>query len=121
VTSVAVAVVDSDDAVLDSVSLVLEMHGWQVRTYSTGESFLDDLDRHQPDCIVLDPHLPGLSGAELARTVSTGNRCIPIIALTARPTSQLTADTVNAGVAALLTKPVSEETLVSSIQEALNK
>ena len=119
--SVIVAIVDSDAAVLDSVSLVLEIHGWQVRTYSSGESFLDDLSRRHPDCVVLDPHLPRLSGADVVRTVSKGNGHIPVIALTARPTSKLTADVAKAGVAAVLTKPVSEETLVSSIQEAVKK
>jgi FixJ family two-component response regulator len=119
--SVIVAVVDGDDAVLDSVSLVLELHGWQVWTYSSGESFLDVLGCRQPDCVVLDPHLPSLSGADVARAVSRVGGHVPIIALTARPTSKLTADVVQAGVAALLTKPVSEETLVRSIQDAVNK
>ena len=117
--AVVVAVVDSDEAILDSVGLVLEIHGWRVWQYPSGESFLDDFSRNCPDCLILDPHLPGLSGAVVARTVSSRSGHIPIIALTARPASQLTADVVQIGVTAMLTKPVSEEMLVNSIRQAV--
>lgn len=116
---VSIAIVDSDEAILDAVQFVLENEGWQVWTYATGEDFLADVPHHEPDCIILDPHLPKMNGADVARSVSIGNGRIPIIGLTARPTSPATTEVMQAGAREMLTKPVTFEELVDHIQAAI--
>lgn len=117
--SVNIAIVDDDESILDAVKLVLEDEGWRVRTYATGEEFLADFDRHTPNCLILDPNLPGVSGAEVARSVVDGSGQIPIIGLTARPTGPVSTELVNAGAHVILTKPVTTEELVDQIQRAV--
>jgi FixJ family two-component response regulator len=117
--TVSIAIVDDDEDILDAIQLVLEDQGWGVQTYATGEDFLADLRSHKPDCLILDPHLLGLSGGEVARSVANGNDRIPIIGLTARPVSPLAIEVMNAGAGAMLTKPVTAETLIEHIQAAI--
>ena len=115
---VTVAVVDDDEAILDAMQLVLEDQRWDIRTYSTGEAFLADLCDLNPVCVVLDPHLPGVSGAEVARSVASAG--IPIIGLTAHPGSVLASQVVDSGAWAMLTKPVTCDQLVECIRAAVD-
>lgn len=119
---ITIAVIDDDPAILDSIGLSLEFQNWNVRTYLSGEEFLADLDnRTLPDCIILDPHLTGMSGSEVVQSTKNGRPAVPIIGLTARPTSQVTKAVIDAGVLTILTKPVSEEQLIFYIRRELRR
>ena len=58
-------VVDDDFDVRESLKLMLECEGYQVRAYASAQDFLRDFDSKIPGCILLDVRLPGLSGPEL--------------------------------------------------------
>ncbi len=113
-----VAVVDDDEAILDAIHLVLQSHGWCVRTYTSGQAFLADLNRHRPDCLLLEPHVTGVRAVAIARSIAHGSGRIPIIGLTARPASAQTMDLVDVGLHAMLTKPVTAESLFAHIHAA---
>lgn len=119
--SVNIAIVDDDEAILDSLQLLLEDHGWRIWTYPTGEAYLLGRDRPKPDCLILDPHLPGLSGAEVARRASNGRLDIPIIGLSARPCAPLAIELVAAGALVMMQKPVTEKELVAQIESAIHR
>ncbi len=119
-SSVRIAVVDDDAAILDALTLGLEGEGWEVQTYSSGEEFLRSLPGTPIDCLILDPHLPDLTGAEVARSVAIGHLRIPIIGLTARPNSPATTEVMRAGARVMLTKPATLEKLVEEIQAVIN-
>lgn len=113
-----VAVVEDDEAILDSVTLVLESRGWEVGGYSRGESFVADFSAGQRwDCLVLDPHLPAMTGADVAAAIAGSG--IPIVVLTARPDSPLTQSMIQAGIAKIITKPVDAAVLMDAILAAL--
>lgn len=117
--SVRIAVLDDDVRILDAIALVLEAQDWIVRTYSSGQAFLDELRGDwYPQCLVLDPHLHGISGPDIVEAVRSVSD-IPIIGLTARPSSPLTTRVVEAGVHTVLTKPVSAEKLIDQIQAVI--
>lgn len=118
--TMCVAIVDQDAAILDATQLVMQEEGWHVCTYATGEAFLADLDRHSPDCVILDPHLPNMNGVEVVRSVASGNDHIPVIGLTARPESPMIAECMEAGARVMLTKPVTFEELLDHIQAAIS-
>ncbi|MEL7449613.1 MAG: response regulator [Pseudomonadota bacterium] len=113
-----IAVIDDDVAILDSIQLLLELQGWQVRTYDTGEEFVEGLvDGDLPDCAILDPNLPGISGADVARAIACHS--IPIIGLTARPTCPAAKEMLQEGARAILTKPVTEGGLLFQLRAVL--
>ncbi len=120
--TINVAIVDDDESILDAIKMVLEGQGWRVRTYASGEAFLGDIENHRPDCIVLDPHLPGLSGADVVRTLRNGEmRAAPVIGLTARPASALAVEVLAAGARVMLTKPVTADELIDHLDVALSR
>jgi two-component system, LuxR family, response regulator DctR len=117
---ITIAVIDDHEAVLDAIRLVLEEQHWAVRTYASGEAFLADLEALcVPDCVILDPHLPGISGSEVAKSIALHDRRVPIIGLTAHPNSPVTAAVSEAGARGLLTKPVTSQQLVENVLAAI--
>jgi FixJ family two-component response regulator len=116
----AIAVIDDDEAILDAVRLALEELQWDVGIYATGDVFLADFDdREPPDCVILDPHLQGISGGEVARALARRTASIPIIGWTARPTSPLAMEVAAAGARVVLTKPVTSRVLVHEVLAAI--
>lgn len=111
---VVVAVVEDDASILDAIRLVLEDEGWDARMYPTGEAFLADLERGNAfDCVLIDPHLPGKTGAEVALALAGSG--VPMLVLTARPDSPLTSLVAQLGARAVITKPVDALALTAAI------
>lgn len=117
--TLSIALVDNDEAILDSVKLMLESKGWCVRTYATGEEFLADVARYWTDCVIMEPQLPGMSGAEVARSMAKSNGHIPFIGLTSWPVGAVTLEVAKEAAFVMLTKPVSSEELVDNIRGAV--
>ncbi|MFT7654718.1 MAG: two-component system response regulator TtrR [Limisphaerales bacterium] len=115
-----IVVVDDDVSILDAISLVLEDQGWEIKTYTHGQAFLDDwLHGGAIDCLVLDPHLDGLSGAAVVEALIGNPIPIPIIGLTARPESAVTQRIRELGVEIVLLKPVLPDVFVEAIKAVL--
>ncbi|NIP14193.1 MAG: response regulator [Pseudomonadales bacterium] len=115
---VSIAVVDDDAAILDAMTLLAESRGWLAKVFASGEAFLDAFEQDRDiDCVVLDPHLEGMGGDHVADVVAgTG---VPVVGLTARPESPVTQSIMQSGAAAMLTKPVRPDELVSAIERLL--
>lgn len=114
-----IAVVDDDRDILDAVKLLLEGEDWKVLTYADGEAFLGDLQGHSVDCVLLDPHLPGLSGADIAQSKRFRSKHIPFIGFTACPGSRIALAVQHAGARVMLTKPVAADELILRIRQVV--
>ena len=111
-----VAIVDDDESILDAIKTVLDDQHWNTQTYGSGEAFLADLKVNKPDCIILDSNLPGLSGLAVAHSINSGQKCIPIIVLTAYPESSQTMKIKKLGISKVLVKPVTAKVLIEQIE-----
>ena len=114
-----VAIVASNQAILDALQLLLAVSGWEARTYNSGEAFTEDISENQPDCLILDCHLRGLSTADVARALLTRYPDTPIIGITDGPDRKPTDGTLSVDDAVMLTKPVSAEQIVSKLRAAM--
>ena len=92
---------------------------WRTTTYNNGKAFLDSLPTGNPDCLIMDPHLPDISGVDIVRAVSRLNSATAIIILTARPESPETREIKNMGSFQVLLKPATAETLIEHVQSML--
>lgn len=114
-----VIVVDDDDAVRESLGVLLEAHKFHALLYRTGEDILAARWPHDVDCILLDINLPGISGLEVMAFIRSKMPGVPIVLMTALRTGQLKDAAKGAGAAALLDKPVEEGTLIEVINTAI--
>ncbi len=113
-------VVDDDDAVRDSLKILLESYGLAVRDFGTVPDFLDQVEPQGAACLVLDLHLPVMGGFDVMNTLSQRGWRLPVIVITGRGDAQTKARALEAGAAAFLEKPIDDKSLMTAIRAALH-
>jgi two-component system, LuxR family, response regulator FixJ len=111
-------IVDDDDAVRDSLRLLLESNGIATRDYRSADDFLQ-AGAADMACLLLDLHIPGMSGLELLRLLRARGMTLPVIIISGRRDGALEADVRAAGATAILSKPFDDQALLELVQEAL--
>ena len=114
-----VAVVDDDESFACALERLFRASGFEVRTYSSAESFLAAPPLPRPDCLVLDVHLDGMSGLDLKRQLRTAGDVAPIIFVTADDAPGVREEAEQAGVSGYFLKPVPRELLIQAIKKAV--
>jgi two-component system response regulator FixJ len=117
--SATVYIVDDDDAVRDSFRSLLESHGLTVQDYASADDFLADRQQPKAGCLLLDLHMPGMTGLQLLGKLGKGRTRLPVIAITGRIDSTLKGQIAQAGAFALLEKPMNDEVLMWTIESAV--
>jgi two-component system response regulator FixJ len=113
-----IALIDDDEAVLDSLRLLLEGRGMLVRGFRCAEEFLAGDHRERLSCIVSDVRLPGLSGLDLQRELNTQVRGAPLILITGHGDVPMAVSAIKAGAFDFIEKPFDAERLIAVIEEA---
>lgn len=114
-----VFVVDDDEAVRNSLRLLLKSLGMAAVAHASAEDFLAGYDDEQPGCIVLDVRMPGMSGPELQDELNRRGALIPIIFVTGHGDVPMAVEAMRHGAVDFLQKPFSDKDLVTRIQLAL--
>lgn len=115
-----VHVVDDDALFRTALERRLQKAGYAVATYPSAQQLLDRLpDEAEPGCILLDVRIPGLSGPELQDRLGKLGSILPIVFLTGYADVRTTVRTIKAGAEDFLTKPVSSEQLLHTIEQAM--
>lgn len=110
----SIVVVDDDDAVRDSLKTLLELQSFSVETFETCQDFLDS-GLKDAVCLVLDIHLPGMSGLDLMEAMKREKRTLPTILVTARYDNAIRDRAKALGAVALLEKPIDFKGLMAAI------
>ena len=113
-----VLVVDDEPPILRTVAANLRARGYQVLTASSGEAALTAAEVHQPDCVVLDLGLPGISGLEALRRLRTWTTT-PVVILTAIDGERDKVAALDLGADDYVTKPFGMAELLARIRVAL--
>lgn len=116
----SVFVVDDDDAVRDSLKTLLELQSLAVSTFETCQDFLSS-DFAKAACLVLDIHLPGMSGLELMDVLKRDKRSLPTILITARCDAAIRDRARALGAVALLEKPIDFKRLMTAIDRCIEQ
>src|SRR5262245_41285896 len=90
-----------------------------VWTFASGQEFLTSLEKHRPDCAILDLHLPALSGLDIQLHLSRERAGLPCIIITGKDEPGTRERVLAAGAAAYLKKPFDEEALFHAISVAV--
>jgi len=115
-----VFIIDDDDAVRDSMSMLLETMGLPHQCYISADDFLDNYDGSQRGCLVLDIRMPGINGLELQQCLKDMNAFLPIIFITGHGDVPMAVEAMRQGAMDFLRKPIREQDLLERIQEALD-
>ena len=114
-----IAVVDDEESVRKSLRRLLVASELDATVYASGQEFLDSLGGRQPDCLVLDLQMPGLTGLEVQRALAGARVLFPTIIITAHDEPETRARCLAAGAVAYLCKPLHDELLLDAITTAV--
>src|SRR5215468_6685758 len=112
-------VVDDDASVRDALSLVLSLEGYHVCGFAEGNSFLAAIRQRQPDCIILDVHMPGRSGLDILKELRNQHSAVPLFIISGQGDIPMAVDAIKNGALDFIEKPFQAATLVSRIREAI--
>jgi FixJ family two-component response regulator len=115
-----VFIVDDDISVRESLELLIRSAGWTSETFASAREFLLRSRTLTPSCLVLDVDLPDLSGLEVQKLVAD-RIDMPIIFITGYGDVPMTVRAMKAGAVEFLTKPFSDDVLLTAIQDAIER
>lgn len=117
--SSTVFVVDDDLSVRESLESLIEVAGWNARTFASGRAFLDSPRAPGPSCLVLDVELPDVNGLELQAHIARERADMPVIFITGYSDVPTSVRAMKAGAAEFLIKPFAEKVMLGAIDAAL--
>ena len=113
-----IAVVDDEAQVRKALERLMRGAGFEVSTYTCGAEFLASLAAKEPDCLVLDVHMPGLSGFEVQDSLRSRGSTFPVVVITGHDSAGAAGHAMAAGASAYLRKPVDGPELIQAITRA---
>jgi two-component system, LuxR family, response regulator FixJ len=115
-----VYVIDDDEAVRDSMGMLLESAELPYRCFDNARSFLDEHDDSQRGCLVLDIRMPGMTGLELQQRLASIGSSLPVIFITGHGDVPMAVEAMRQGALDFLRKPVNETDFLERIAYALD-
>lgn len=120
-TESIVYIVDDDNSVRDSLSLLLNFRSYRTREFTSAEAFLEAWKPEWRGCILLDLRMTGMDGLSLQQILSERGSRLPIIFLTGHGDIAQARAALRAGAIDFLEKPIDHQALFASLNEALLK
>ncbi|MFO8030780.1 MAG: response regulator transcription factor [Cyclonatronaceae bacterium] len=116
-----ILIVEDEPSLIFTLKDTLENEGFQTLIAENGQEALDIVEETQPDLMILDVMLPGMSGFDVCRKVREKNMIFPIIILTARDQEIDKVTGLNIGADDYITKPFGVKELLARIQARLRR
>jgi two-component system response regulator FixJ len=114
-----VYVIDDEEAVRDSVTLLLEARGFVVQSFASGAEFLKVAPSVGLGCVITDMRMPGIDGVELLNGLRERDVRLPVIVMTAQDEMSLAVQALKAGAVDFIEKPFPARLLVDAVLSAL--
>jgi two-component system, LuxR family, response regulator FixJ len=116
-----VFIVDDDEAVRNSLRLLVKSVGLTAMALPSAQDFLTSYNPQQPGCLVLDVRMPGMSGLELQQQLNQRGAVIPVIFITCHGDIPMAVEAMQQGAFDFLQKPFRDQDLIGRIQRALER
>ena len=114
-----VYVIDDDEAVRDSMGMLLESADLGYECFASADDFFAQYDDSRRGCLVLDIRMPGMTGLELQRKLGAEGSTLPIIFLTGHGDVPMAVEAMQKGAVDFIQKPFRDQELLDRIREAL--
>ncbi len=120
-SNATVFVVDDDASVRTAVKRLIKSIGFKVETFNSAKAFLSHEPHDGPACLVLDVRMPGTSGIELQKRLTSADFQIPIIFISGHGNISMSVKTMKAGAVDFIEKPFEDQKLIDAIHTAIAK
>ena len=121
ILSPLIHLIDDDAAVRDGLSLLISTVGLRVHPWADPQAFMTSFDRETIGAIVLDVRMPGISGLTVLESLVAQGVDQPVIMLTGHGTVEMCRRAFKSGAAEFLEKPVNDEQLIETLQNAVRQ
>jgi len=118
-SQITVFVVDDDQAVRESLALLVQSVGLEAETFASAGDFLDAYRPDRHGCLITDIRMPGMSGLELQERLSADGHHIPIIVLTGFGDVPTAVRALKGGAVDFVEKPFNPQSLLDLVQQAI--
>lgn len=115
-----VCVVDDDEAVRDSLQVLLETMGYRVNAYDSGVEFLENCALQEAGCVLVDVRMPKMSGLEVQQRLRTDRPELPVIIVTGHGDVPMAVQAMRSGAVDFIEKPFDEDMLLASVESAMS-
>jgi FixJ family two-component response regulator len=115
----SVAIVDDEEGIRKALGRLLRAAGLEAYGYANGQEFLTAAAERRPDCVVLDLHMPGMSGLQVLRKLKTAGLLLPVVVITAHDEPETRQQCLSTGARAFLRKPLEDRLLLNAISAAM--
>lgn len=115
----AIYIVDDDPAVRDALSVVFDMEGFLVETFSDGDTFIQSAQKTQPACVILDVHMPGRSGIDILKALNGENYPAPIFIISGQGDIPMAVEAIRNGAFDFIEKPFTADAVVERINDGI--
>jgi FixJ family two-component response regulator len=114
-----VFIVDDDEPIVRSLTDVIQLLGFRVKSYSSGTQFLKAYKPAEPACLILDVIMPDMSGLELQKQLSATGISLPTIIISGHSDVRMAVEAMKLGAIEFLEKPFRIQELCDNIQRAI--
>lgn len=119
-TATCVALVDDEAPVRVALGRLLRLANHTVLAFPSGEEFLESVAARVPDCVLLDIHMPGMTGLQVQARLRAKGFDLPVVFITASDDADIARRALEAGGLLVLRKPFSNELLLDAVGLALS-
>jgi DNA-binding response OmpR family regulator len=114
-----VLLIEDEPNITEAMRFILQRDGWSVAIHVDGATALDAVSREKPDVVVLDVMLPNRSGFHILRDIraQSDTQNLPVLMLTAKGQEKDRALAESYGVSRFMTKPFSNQEILSTLQD----
>jgi two-component system, LuxR family, response regulator FixJ len=119
-TNLEIFLVEDDGDIREVLATVFETAGYKLTRFAEIESFLAEIRKRTPECVLLDIQMPGMSGLDALTRVDTQKFKAPIIVLSAHTKTRMVVEAIKRGAFDFIEKPFETDAIVERVQHAVH-
>ncbi|GGE93491.1 response regulator transcription factor [Stappia taiwanensis] len=112
-------IVDDDPAIRDALSLVFDLGGFRAESFQSGDAFLSSIGSAEPHCVILDVHMPGLSGIDILKRLQERDFSVPVFIISGQGDIPMAVEAIKQGAHDFIEKPFDADTVLTRVREAI--
>ena len=116
-----VLIVEDEETLAENLQVHLQRSGWEARIANSGRSAIEAANDFFPELILLDFHLPDMTGFDVLDAIRAANHCCGCVLMTAHPQEDVLADAQLRRIAPILSKPFSMAGLINHLSGAVKR